>query len=245
MSATSDPCHALAAELNGAVAGLVPQTPLLWRSVPGCRGLRGFFLEEEAALRPLPPERVGALMEEPPFWALLWPAGERLCRLLCHHPQLVRGRSVQDFGCGCGLVACAAAAAGARVTAVDRDPWALKACRLHAVENGVEVELRESPPEGPCDLLILADFLYDRSHLPLFSALQSQAEETLIVDSRLDRLDAPGFEFLGECAGRAVPDLDPHREFGRLRFWYRGFRKAEWARRLAPSAPVAQGLSQC
>ena len=223
--------------LRSAVAELLPEAPLVWWPVGE---LHGFFLEEEAASRPLPADKVDAVMQEPPFWALLWPSGERLCRTLARHPRLVKDRSVLDFGSGCGLVACAAARAGARVLAVDSDRLALAACRLNASKNGVEVEALSELGEERVDLLLLADFLYDASHLDLFRTLCSRAEEILVVDSRLKELSEPGFELLGTALGQAVPDLDPHREFGRLRFWYRGFRRPEWEAALGLSEAVAR-----
>ena len=215
-------------ELVEAVAALLPDAPLVWREVPGCLGLRGLFLEEESALRPLPASLVEAVMREPPFWALLWPSGHAVCRLLARHPDLVLGREVLDFGCGGGLGAGAAARAGAaRTWAVDSDPLALKATRLNALENHATIEV-DARCDEPVDLLVLADFLYDQSHLPLFDLLQTRAQEVLVVDSRLARLERPDYVWLGEGEGIAIPDLDPHREFGRLRFWYRGPRFALW-----------------
>jgi predicted nicotinamide N-methyase len=217
-------------QLDLALAALVPGAPLVWGEVPSCGGLCGLFLEEESALRPLPAACLEAVMAEPPFWALLWPSGHAVCRLLHQHPDLVRGRTVLDFGCGGGLVACTAARAGAaRVIAVDIDPLALSAAHCNARVNQVEPVICDSW-EQPVDLLVLADFLYDRSHLPLFERLQARAQEVLVVDSRLTELERPDFLFLGEGAGVAVPDLDPHREFGRLRLWYRGPRGNCWRR---------------
>jgi predicted nicotinamide N-methyase len=228
----------LCQELSAAVAGLVPGAPMVWREVGD---LRGYFLDEESALRPLPADKVEAVMREPPFWALLWPSGERLCRALAARPDLVAGLSVLDFGSGCGLVACAAARGGAAHTcAVDNDPLAAAAGRLHALANGVELSVRAEVPEGRVDLLLLADFLYDRSHLPLFRYLRARAAEIVVVDSRLTALPEPGLEYLGEATGRAVPDLDPHGEFGRLRFWYQGPRRRDWESCLGLSGPVAR-----
>jgi predicted nicotinamide N-methyase len=55
------------------------------------------------------------------------------------HPDEVRGKRVLDFGTGSGLVAIAAAKAGARVHAVDIDPFALVAASLNAEVNDVSV----------------------------------------------------------------------------------------------------------
>lgn len=234
----------LSEKLNKRLATLVPGVPLAWRELPGCGGLRGFFLEEESASRPLSPEKMAAVMQEPPFWALLWPSGERVCRLLAEHGGLVSGLSVLDFAAGSGLVACAAARAGAAaVLAVDLDPLAMSACRLHALENGVAVQVSASAPEeARVDLLLVADFLYDSSHLAMFELLQARAGEVLVVDSRLRELPMEGFTLLGTSTGKAIPDLDPSGEFGLLRFWYRGARRAQWEEGLRLYTPVAQGL---
>ena len=219
-------------KLQDGLAQNLPDLPLVWYDLPG--GLRGLLLEEESALRPLEPERVGPVMEAPPFWSLLWPSGERLCRLLAHHGELVRGRRVLDFGAGCGLVACAAAKAGAlSVEAVDCDPLAALACRLHCQVNQAEsVTVWERWDVENLDLFLAADFLYDRSHLELFEQLSDHMGETLVVDSRLETLPVTGFEDLGESSGQAIPDLERasrNREFGRLRFWYRGGRPKLWS----------------
>ncbi len=231
--------------LQAAIAELLPGAPLTWRDVPETGGLRGLFLEEQAALRPLPAERADAVMLAPPYWALLWPSGHLLCRLFRMCPALAEGRTVLDFGSGCGLVACAAAKAGAsRVWAVDIDPLARKASRLNALANGVPIDVRQGSPGDRVGLLLLADFLYDRDHLPLFDRLQVKADEVLIADSRLRRLEASGFHLLGDCEGIAVPDLDPHREFGKLRLWYRGNRLEHWEQ-ASLSIPVARRLPEC
>jgi predicted nicotinamide N-methyase len=237
----------LSQTLRQTVADLIPGAPLGWSDLPESGGLRGFFLDQEAALRPLPADKVDLVMREPPFWTLLWPSGELLCRRLASHGQLVQGKTVLDFGCGCGLVAVAAKVAGAaRVWAVDCDPLAILASRLTALENRVSVDVAENADQiDAVDLLLLADFLYDQTHMPLFYSLQARANEVLVVDSRLTELDLEGYSYLGTSLGHAVPDLDPHREFGRLRFWYRGSRGAEWKGFLGIPTPVAQGVHEC
>ena len=50
----------------------------------------------------------------------LWPAADRLSRILCADPSLVRGRRVLELGAGCGLVSAVAATLGGAVTATDR-----------------------------------------------------------------------------------------------------------------------------
>jgi 2-polyprenyl-6-hydroxyphenyl methylase/3-demethylubiquinone-9 3-methyltransferase len=50
-----------------------------------------------------------------------------------------KGLSAVDIGCGGGLVAEPLTRLGAKVTAVDADPMAIEAARLHAAEREVEV----------------------------------------------------------------------------------------------------------
>lgn len=229
-------------QLDQEVARLIPGAELQWYSLPDS-SLRGRFLERECALRPLPADKVSQLMDEPPFWALLWPSGEFLCRLLEATPELVAGRTVLDFGCGSGLVACAAHRAKAgRVVAVDCDESSRLATLLNAEANGAALEILPAWDESGMDLLILADFLYDEQHLPLFERLDATAGEVIVVDSRLKSLPRDGFVYLGESSGTACPDIDLARDFGCLRFWYRGSRALKWRSALGA---VAHLLQQC
>lgn len=228
--------------LQEGLAQSLPGLPLVWYDLPG--GLRGLFLDQDPAMQPLPPDRVESVMDAPPFWSLLWPSGERLCRMLASDADLVRNLSVLDFGCGCGLVACAAARAGAReAVAVDCDPLAAQASELHRLANRADsMRVEQQWEESDIDLFLSADFLYDLSHLPLFERLAARAREVLVVDSRLERLPVDGFEFLGDSSGRAVPDLEHTsrtREFGQLRFWYRGERLELWRSALAQTESEA------
>lgn len=212
-------------ELRAHLESLIPGACLEWQQITAT--LEGLLIEPDSGSRPLPPNTESAVMEAPPFWSLLWPSGECFCRLLT--PDLVEGRSVLDFGAGCGLVAAAAALAGAsRVAAVDCDPASQLASRVNAAHNGASVEVREWWEGEPFDTVLLADLLYDESNLPLLDALSQAADEVVIIDSRLGELKRPGFHHLGTRAGVAVPDLDPHREFGTLNFWYYGQRPSRW-----------------
>lgn len=218
---------ARAIKLEAALAGLIPGALLNWRAVPGTR-LRGFLIEERAATAPLPADRVSMVMDAPPFWSLLWPAGYRLCQLLETVPMA--GRSCVDLGCGSGLVAVAAAKAGATYsTAADSDPLALEAASVNAAGNGVDLAATARWNGEPCSTLFLADFLYDRSNLDALRELADSAEEIVVMDSRLQTLPRQEFEFMGRRLARAVPDLDPYREFGSLGFWYAGPRGEVWA----------------
>lgn len=131
----------------------------------------------------------------PPYWAFAWAGGQALARYVLDNAEIVRGRSVLDFGSGSGLVAIAAAKAGARfVVAADIDPLAGAAIALNAQANGVTVDVRQDDLlDGAClwDAALVGDMCYER---PL-------AERLLA--------------WLGEAAARGVPVLlgDPGRNY--------------------------------
>lgn len=212
-------------ELVGALRKGVPQAELVWQKVPDT-DIKGYLLERAGAIKPLPPHLLESVMSAPPFWSLLWPAGHKLCHMLSK-VSLWDARCV-DLGCGSGLCSVAAARSGARVLAADTDPLALKATELNAAANSVEIEVSSWWAGEECDTLLLADFLYDDSNLEVLSTLKGFAQEIVVVDSRLKNLSVPDFVHLGDRPGRAVPDLDPHREFGCLKAWYFGPREGQW-----------------
>ena len=207
---------------------LLPEARLEWLRIPGTE-IEGYLLNEESASRPLAPDRVAEVMEAPPFWSLLWPAGHLLCRWFTQFPELVKGREAVDLGCGSALVSIALEKAGAKVTACDSDDLGLLVAKLNLRKNGASLELSPIWREKT-ELLVLADFLYDESNLALLSEFEERSGEVLVVDSRLKELSEPNFRFLGEAQGLAVPDLDPHGEFGNIKIWYSGPREALWCK---------------
>lgn len=215
-------------EFRERLEALAPEATLAWQPIPGI-GLTGLLLEREAASRPLSDESTQRVMENPPFWSLLWPAGYLLCRLFIASSDLVSGRCVVDLGCGSGLVSVALARAGAHVVASDLDDFSLRLTTLHAHEHQVQIET-ESNWQGHADLLILGDFLYDEDNLECLDELAKRSKEIVIADSRLQTLERDGYTALGSWKGVAVPDLDPHKEFGTVRFWYRGPHLEQWLR---------------
>ena len=82
--------------------------------------------EEELAAQGIPP----------PYWAFAWAGGQALSRYVLDHPEIVKSKSVLDFGSGSGLVAIAAAKAGAdRVMAADIDDFAQATIKLNAAAH--------------------------------------------------------------------------------------------------------------
>jgi predicted nicotinamide N-methyase len=106
-----------------------------------------------------------------PFWAELWPSGIALARAVIGQP--LTGRRVLELGCGLGLVTVAAALASASVLAVDRSPEATTFTAANAAGNGVAVRTAVGafdqpgswPGEGPWDLVLAADVLYEQRNV--------------------------------------------------------------------------------
>lgn len=103
-----------------------------------------------------------------PYWAVAWPGGLALARLLLDRPEIVAGRPVVDLGCGAGLVAIAAMKAGAATAhAIDIDANALVAARENARLNRVEISASAvdfAALAAPDDAVICAgDLWYDRT----------------------------------------------------------------------------------
>jgi predicted nicotinamide N-methyase len=109
---------------------------------------------------------LGRIGLPPPYWAFAWPGGQALARYLLDHPATAAGRTVLDFGAGCGIGALAAARAGAtRVIAAEIDGFAAAAIRLNAALNGLTIEIATDdvlsrPPD--VELLLLGDMCYER-----------------------------------------------------------------------------------
>jgi predicted nicotinamide N-methyase len=110
----------------------------------------------------------------PPFWAFAWAGGQALARYVLDHADVVRGRTVIDFGAGSGLVAIAAAMMGAKhVRALDVDSIAATACAMNAVENGVTVEVSLGDLVGSAlegvDVVLAGDMFYEREPASRFT----------------------------------------------------------------------------
>jgi predicted nicotinamide N-methyase len=102
----------------------------------------------------------------PPYWAFAWAGGQALARYVLDNPDIVRGKSVLDFGSGSGLVAIAAKKAGAaRVLAADIDAFAAAAIALNAQANDAAIEVTRDDVIGrddPWPVILIGDMCYER-----------------------------------------------------------------------------------
>ncbi|MCH8506309.1 MAG: 50S ribosomal protein L11 methyltransferase, partial [Ectothiorhodospiraceae bacterium] len=170
-------------------------------------------------------EEIQAAMDYPAYWAFCWASGQVQARNVLDHPELVRGRTVLDFGCGSGVAGIAAALAGAaRVIACDLDPDALVAARENARLNGVELQMVSDFWQGgaEAELILAADILYDRANMDWPSRFLRHAEAALLADSRIRNFREPGYRKVASRLGCTWPDLDEMDEFRKVNI-YLGF----------------------
>jgi predicted nicotinamide N-methyase len=149
--------------------------------------------------------------DDSPFWAFPWPGGQALARFVLDRPEVVRGRSVVDFGAGSGLVALAALRAGAAsVLACDVDPLCAAAIRANAELNGVAVPFRagdaiDAPLPG-AEVVLAGDVFYERDlatrSLAWFRELVRHGVRVLAGDAGRQYAPAGGFV---ELAAFEVP----------------------------------------
>lgn len=152
----------------------------------------------------------------PPMWAWPWAGGQALARYVLDHPGIVAGRTVLDVGTGGGIVAIAAALAGAgTVTAVDIEPFAVEACRLNALANGVAVIARDADPVGwddGWDVVLAGDVWYEASlaaHLgPWLRSLAARGALVLTGDLGRAHLPADGLVTLADYVVPTLVDLE-------------------------------------
>jgi 16S rRNA G1207 methylase RsmC len=110
----------------------------------------------------------------------------------------VRGKSVLDLGCGCGLFAVAAAKLGAaEVWATDPSPAAIDATRRNAEKHGVDVvakvgELFEAVSDRSFDLIIAVggDFQSIVREAPEHLERGGELLTCLDAEGAADRLEA-------------------------------------------------------
>ena len=102
----------------------------------------------------------------PPYWAFAWAGGQALARYVLDNPEVVRGKSVLDFGSGSGLVAIAAKKAGAAsVQAADIDAFAAAAIALNAQANDVAIDVTSDDMigrAGAWTTILIGDMCYER-----------------------------------------------------------------------------------
>lgn len=105
-----------------------------------------------------------------PYFGVLWPAAEALARYLNDHPQLVKGKTVLELGCGLGLPSLVASYLGGEVLATDFHPdveeYFQRNCRHSSLVSRYQrLNWREDCEDlGQFDVVMGSDVLYESKH---------------------------------------------------------------------------------
>ncbi len=181
--------------------------------LPGVEELELALINPDFPTGPLPQEVMQAVIAEPAYWAFCWGSGLALARYLLDQPQWVRGKHIVDLGSGSGVAAIAAAVAGAAsVTACDTDAGARLATEVNAHLNGIDLQVTATLP-AYCDVLLMADVLYDKQNLGLLQHAQGHAAEVLVADSRVTTLPDPSYREITTINALTYPNLGEFDEF--------------------------------
>lgn len=86
-------------------------------------------------------------------------------RLMIKALAVVPGEKVLEIGCGTGIIALHCAKAGARVTASDASPDAVRCARANAMRNKLDLEVVESDLFGKIDG-VFDEIIFNPPYLP-------------------------------------------------------------------------------
>ena len=145
-----------------------------------------YLLQDSAAHHNFSPEQVESIWANMPYWAFAWSSGRALARYILDNPDLVKGRSVCDFGAGSGIVAIAALKAGAtQAWACDIDNMSHLAAEQNAKLNGFSIKSCETLEQAQgVDLIVVGDVLYDTRNHSLAQSLFSKECPVIWAESR-------------------------------------------------------------
>ena len=104
-----------------------------------------------------------------PYFGILWPAARALSVFLGEHPELAKGKTAIELGCGLGLPSLVATHLGADVLATDFHPdveeyFLRKARHSNMTVKYQRLNWREGNALGTYDLVLGSDILYESKH---------------------------------------------------------------------------------
>lgn len=201
------------AQLQQSLRATLPMARLERSRLPALAEIELALINADFPTGPLPQEVMQAVIAEPAYWAFCWGSGLALARFLLDEPNWVAGKQVVDLGSGSGVAGIAAVMAGAAgVVGCDTDGFARDATRLNAALNGIDLEVTDTLPEH-CDLILMADVLYDKQNLGLLTLAQDHAAEVLVADSRVTTLPDPSYQEITTINALTYPNLGEFDEF--------------------------------
>ena len=145
-----------------------------------------YLLQDSVADHDFSPEQVEDIWANMPYWAFAWSSGRALARYLLDNPELVKGRTILDFGAGSGIVAIAALKAGAtQAWACDIDAMSHLAAQQNAQLNGLSIQSCETLEQAKgIDLIVVGDVLYDTRNHGLAQTLFAKECPVIWAESR-------------------------------------------------------------
>lgn len=119
--------------------------------------------------------------ERLPYWAELWPSAIGLARYIKGNPQIVRGKTVLELGCGLGLTSMVISGCKPKqILVTDYEQDALDVAEKNFALNGKTppqfkmLDWREANLDQKFEVIIAADILYEeRFFTPLIRLLNS------------------------------------------------------------------------
>lgn len=221
-------CCLISAELDRLALLVGEQLPgsfLEVQELPRSAGLKLALINPDFDDRGLSQVLKNRLMDDPPYWVLCWASGHVQAELLAQEEICIRGKTVVDFGSGCGVGAIAAKLAGAsRVYALDIDPVAHEVIRVNSALNDVEVFVVSDMSEidQKVDLLMAADVLYEAKMYPLLDYFLTCCVNVLVTDSRLKTMPNPQYHLWKKVDSFSFPDFQEAKEFNSVNVYTAG-----------------------
>ncbi|MFB2537692.1 MULTISPECIES: methyltransferase [unclassified Acinetobacter] len=210
-------------DLQQAVQQIIPNATLCPQSLPDTP-IQLYLIDETFNQQPLESDVIQRIWQDTPYWIFCWASGLAMAQWLLQHPEIVKDKTVADFGAGSGVVAIAAKMAGAKqVICCDIDAVSLQACRANADLNQVELDyLDDLYKLKSVDVLLAADVLYDQSNRFFLDEFLKFADEVWVADSRVKNFSHPQYQKIAEHTATTVPDMDEANEFRNVSFyWHR------------------------
>jgi len=212
----------LKAETNRRLRRTLPEAKIDIVAPPTLPSIHLGLINRDFPTGPLEPETMRAVISKPAYWAFCWGSGLAAASHILEKPELVRGKTICDLGCGSGVVAIAAKKAGAsRVWACDIDEDALTATKLNSRLNNVALNLIQTLEDLPekVNFMFMADVLYDKNNYPLIDRALENAKNLLITDSRIDSLADDRFSIFRKTKMLTYPNLGEFEEYKDVTFF--------------------------
>lgn len=188
-----------------------------------------WLIDENFCQQDLTPDIVEKLWANCPYWVFAWASGQVLADYILQNSDIVKNKTVIDFGAGSGIVGIASLIAGAKQgICCDIDEVSLLACQANEQLNLAILpkkmdylddlfELEKQFGIKKVDVLLVADVLYDKRNLPLLDIFLDFAEEIWVADSRVKNFAHPAYQKVATIENTTtLPDMDEAKQFNQV-----------------------------